>query len=464
MIILDSINKTLVVNLLNAVTTKELIWNASWADITATGFLPGSLDGLTTGVTTLAMVPAPAASTQRQIKGLSIYNIDTVPATLLVSINNVTVIRTIIKVTLLADESLIFNGDDFKVHMSDGTIKTGVMIDRILSSPASGTLDVYPLLSPQVSGSNPPVADRGLSWNPVNKKLHTGQLAMTAFATTPVTPVTDETVMFTKKIANRNMPAFISPNGIDAAIQPLLARNKVGYWAPTGNSVTVSSFGFMTLLTIGTLTIRNVLTTNLLTRMRRLGFVSLAKAGSLVGAYQSAAQFTTGNGVAGNGALGGFFFVARIATADLVAVARARSFIGLSSALVAPTNVEPSTLTNSIGMAQISTDPTQWYLVCGGSVAQLPIPLGVILGSPANNATCYEISLFAPSFLNGVINYMVTNLATNVSVAGTINPTMPGVQTPASIIMLAIRAWRTNNLSLTAVGLDICSLYIETEN
>jgi len=38
-----------------------------------------------------------------------------------------------------------------------------------------------------------------------------------------------------------------------------------------------------------------------------------------------------------------------------------------------------------------------------------------------------------------------------------------GVQTPASTVLLGHRAWRTNNTTGLAVGLDVLGVYIETD-
>lgn len=465
MIILDSINKTLRVALDVAATTGQLAWTSSWVDITSTGFVPGCADGLTQDLTPVNIIQAPPLNTSRQVKGFTVFNTDTVSALLHLTFLNVGDVRKMHDIVLNPSESVSFNGEDIKVHMSDGTVKIGTVIDNILNSQVGGVADVYPLLSPQVGGSTAPLADAALRWNPAEKELYIGQLAMATLSAIPLPPTTDVVVMFTKKLASRNMPAFIGPNGLDTTIQPLLARNKIGYWNPSGNSATVPPvFGFLALTAVGTATARNVATTNLLTRMRRLAYVSAATAGSLCGGYQPSAQYTTGNGLAGNNAMGGFFFVGRIGTSDAAAVTGARAFIGLSSSVAAPTNVEPNTLTNSIGLAQISTDNTQWYLVYGGSAAQTAIPLGTVLGAPTVTTTCYELSLFSPPSLDGVINYMVTNLFTGVSVAGTITPTILGTQTPANTTLLAVRAWRTNNATALAVGLDICSFYTETDN
>jgi hypothetical protein len=136
----------------------------------------------------------------------------------------------------------------------------------------------------------------------------------------------------------------------------------------------------------------------------------------------------------------------------------------MSSSTSAPTNVEPNTLTNSVGVAQLSTDATQWYLVYGGSAAQTAIALGTTLGSPNLTTTAYELALFAPPSLNGTVGYEVTNLNSGVIVSGTLTPGTPGTQTPLSTTLLAPRIWRTNNATAAAVAFDNCSIYIETDN
>lgn len=275
---------------------------------------------------------------------------------------------------------------------------------------------------------------------------------------TPATPPSDSLNLFCRKIANRTMPAFIGPSGLDSALQPLLARNKIGYWNPPGNATTVPGvFGFTAPTAVGTATARNVATTNVLTRMRRLGYVSAATAGALASWRVAVAQYTTGTGTG----LGGFMWVVRFGVSDAAAVSGARMFVGMSSSTGAATNVEPNTLTNSFGIAQLSTDNTQWYFVYGGSVAQTAIPLGTELGAPTLNTTAYELALFSPQSAPGTVYYQVTNIGTGVTVNGTISGAATVV--PAATTLLTTQIWRTNNATALAVGIDICSCYIETD-
>jgi hypothetical protein len=291
-----------------------------------------------------------------------------------------------------------------------------------------------------------------------NVLIDTNDLALVANAS-PTSPAAGTVKIFGRSIAGRIMPSFVGPTGLDASLQTFMARDKIGYWNPPGNATTVPAvWGLTAPSTAGTATARNVATTNVLTRMKRLAYVTTAGAGQLASHYLNLAQHTTGTGAG----LGGFTFICRFGVSDAATVAGARHFCGMSSTTAAPTNVEPNTLLNSVGMAQLSTDATQWYIVYGGSAAQTAIALGTGLGAPTLNTTAWEIALFSSPNENAVVYYQATNLGTGVSVSGTLSGT-PGTTTPSNTTLLTYRQFRTNNATGLAVGLDICSIYLETD-
>lgn len=280
-------------------------------------------------------------------------------------------------------------------------------------------------------------------------------------ATAQTTPAANNLSMFVKSVGGRMMLAQAGPSGLDATFQPNLGRNRAVWWQPLGNATTVPiTTGIVAATAVGTATARNVATTNVLTRMKRLGYVSAATAGSLAGPYwpAGAQQYTIGDGAG----LGGFHCIWRFGVSDAATVSGARQFIGFRNVVTAPTNVEPSTITNCIGLAQLSTDATQWYIVYGGSAAQTAIALGTGLGAPTLTNTAWDFALFAPPNSNNTVYYTVTNLGTGVTVSGTLTG-VAGTALPLSTALLAPATYRTNNATAAAVGLDICSLYIETD-
>jgi hypothetical protein len=290
-----------------------------------------------------------------------------------------------------------------------------------------------------------------------------GELKLRGITTEPPNADANTLNVYSKNIGGRMMLKMKGPSGFDTPLQPLVALNKIGWWNPPGNGTATSAIvGFDTPTTQGTVTARSVATTNSFTRTRRLGFVSSTAAGAVAGHYSPAAQFTVGDGAG----LGGFYYVCRFGISDTTFTATARMFVGLTSSVAVATNVDPATLTNCIGVG-CSSDTTGLLLYYGGSAAQTPITLGATsfpTNSAANNAVAYELMLFSPTNRNDTVNYRVLNLATGISVSGTITAATAGTQLPLSTTFLAHRAWRTNNAAANAVGIDVISVYIESDS
>lgn len=279
-------------------------------------------------------------------------------------------------------------------------------------------------------------------------------------ATTGSTPsvAANTVVVFGRTIAGRALPAFVGPAGVDSALQPWLARNKVGYWCPPGNATTVPGvFGFTAPTITGfTATARNVATTNKFSRMRRLGYVTAATAGTVGQWRLSVTQFTTG-GLAG---LGGFNnYIIRFGISDASLVSGARMFMGMRTSAT-PTNVEPSTLTNCIGVGHGAAD-TNMRLYYGGSAAQTPIDLGADFPVDTNN-TPYELALNSPPGAATTVRWQVTNLRTGVTASGEL--TGGSAVLPQETTLLAPWGYRTNNATAAAVAIDVMSAYIETDD
>ena len=294
-----------------------------------------------------------------------------------------------------------------------------------------------------------------------NVEIDNGDLTLGVNAA-PVAPPANFTKLFARSIANRILPASVGPAGLDSVLQPALFRNRIGYWSPAGNSTTnPTALGFAGLTTVGTATARNVTTTNMATRSRRLGYVSAATAGAVAGNYCTVGQFTLG--VSGTVNFGGFFQVHRFVVSDAAAVSGARMFVGMSSNLATPANAEPSTLTNCIGVAQLSTS-NNLQIVYGGSAAQTPFDLGANFPANTLSADLYELALFCPPGIKNTVYYRLERLNTGQVAEGTLTAATPGTQLPANTTLLAPRAWRSNNATLLAVGLDVVQYYVETDD
>lgn len=236
------------------------------------------------------------------------------------------------------------------------------------------------------------------------------------------------------------------PNGSD------VSSTDMGMWLPPGNATTVPlAIGIAAPTTTGTATARTVATTNRVTQTRRLGYVSAATAGALCGARNAANQFWRGNAAG----LGGFRLVMRIAPSDAAVVAGARMFCGLSTVTAAPTNIEPNTLTNCVGVCQLSTSSNLHVIHNDAAGTATTIDLGADF-PVSGNASLYEVTLTAAA--NGAgINYAVKRIGTAFVATGTL-----AADLPVSTTLMGLQLWRTNNATLLAVALDLVGVYIDT--
>ena len=110
MIILDSTTKSITVAMSGAAATTNPDFVAAWADNTSTSFTEGATDGTLNGTTQVTLVAAPAASTQRAVKTITIENKDTAPVTIIVTYNNNGTLRTIAKTTLQVGDTWSTDG------------------------------------------------------------------------------------------------------------------------------------------------------------------------------------------------------------------------------------------------------------------------------------------------------------------------------------------------------------------
>jgi hypothetical protein len=215
--------------------------------------------------------------------------------------------------------------------------------------------------------------------------------------------------------------------------------------------------GFATFTGVGTAIARAVAITNFATRQVRLGYVSAATVGSLCGHLQPQLQFHGGDGTG----RGGFHYMMRFIPSDAAAVAGARMFCGLRNLVSAPTNVEPSTLVNCIGIAQLSSSGNL-HLVRGGTTAQAAVDLGVNFPAGSLSTDVYEIEIYANPTLLRTYGVKVTRMsdAGNFDYETTISGST--IQVPGEAVLLAPTVWRCNNATALAVGIDVVLHYGET--
>jgi len=314
-----------------------------------------------------------------------------------------------------------------------------------------GTLD---LSSPPAIGGTTPAAGTHTTLNITGT---TNQVSSVAVSSDPAAPSAGNLKTFARTIAGGyTAPAFLNATQAVAMLQPAIANKRISTFTPQTGAA-ISLIGFVAGSVQGTATAATLATTSFFTRAPRVTYVSAGTAGSFSSWYQGIGTVTLG--VSGTPNFGGFYYVTRFGIADTVAAPR--TFIGLSSIGTTPTNVEPSTLINSIGVGQGAAN-TNLFVYYGGSAAQTPIDLGANFPTGTSNTDWYELTLFAPPSSTNTVYYQVLRLNTGNVASGTLTGTA-GTVLPANTTFLGPRNWRTNNATASAVTLAFGSMYLESD-
>ena len=286
-------------------------------------------------------------------------------------------------------------------------------------------------------------------------EIEGGQLRLPAIAT-PVTPAAGGVKLFGRDRAGRILPAIVGPSGLDTSLQPFIGGNKIGLFLPAGNGGADTQMG-MVISATGTATTENVATTSLHNYMRRRSWrVTTASTTAVAGIRGGALQFTLGGTAAG---LGGFHMVWRWGPATGVTNASHRAFVGMRNSTTAPTDVNPSTLTNICGMGYDAADTNIQFLHNDGSGAATKIDLGASFPKPnADLTSVYELALFARPGTTQILGYEVTNLVTGAVATGTVTTDLPSNST-----LINPYSYMSVGGVSSVIGFATMGLYIETD-
>lgn len=342
--------------------------------------------------------------------------------------NSTTLARTTVYSSSNADAAVNFSAGTKNVFVTlpasklDGTVIGGV-------SPAAGTF--------------------------TDVTLSTGQLHVPT--TDPTAAAAGTYKLFARSVGGRIMPAFIGPSALDAVLQPHIGRNKIAHVSAAGNSTTITNVGTAALTVTGTATAANVATTNVYTRMRILeSLVTTTSTTAVAGFYQPANQYTLG----GTSAYGGFHLVARFGPSTGVTTGTRRLFAGMSSSTAAPTDVNPSSLTNIIGVGYDAADTNMQIMHNDGTGTATKIDLGASFPRPSADRTkMYELVLFSPPNGGSEVDYQVTDLGTGAVASGTIT----SADVPAVTTLMSFRCYSSVGGTSSVTGIAINSMYIETD-
>ena len=270
-------------------------------------------------------------------------------------------------------------------------------------------------------------------------------------ASDPAAPGAGVVRIFGRNISGRMMPAFKGPSGLDTAVQPFLAHNKIAWAQPVGNATTLSLMG-IALSATGTATAANVALTNIHTAMRRLEYAVTTAATTAVAGWRDAtAKYNIGN------QRGGFHYICRFGPSRGVAAnATRRFFNGFTSVTSAPTDVDPSTVANCVGIGADVADTNYYIMHRNGTGKVVRVDTGIPKAA-ADATEMYELAIFTPPG-GTAVQFRFERLSTGDFFEYTATANLP-----ASTTLLAPRGWTSVGGTSSVVGISLASLYIETD-
>lgn len=199
------------------------------------------------------------------------------------------------------------------------------------------------------------------------------------------------------------------------------------FWRPVAGLGTGSAVGLSSPVITGSATTRTPATTNYMTQRSRIAFPTAVTAGTVVGIRQN----SNANGV--------FYPSLKWAAVQRIAFetisANMRFFCGMSL-VTTPTDVDPNSLVNSVGIGCSAAGNLQLYTNdASGTATQIDLGSGF----PVAAAACYQLSVY-----NDPSGSVVTRVA-RLDVPGAVDFRTLSADIPVATSALSAQAWLTNH-------------------
>lgn len=284
----------------------------------------------------------------------------------------------------------------------------------------------------------------------------TGQVNFPLVAS-PAPPASGEFGLIGQADAGRTVPAFVSQDGVAHGLQSALSRGHIFMNLATNNATAMVNIGTPGLTATGTATSSNVFGATTL-----WGYTPLVEFLVTVAATNAVAGFRLGSGrvvtVGGPGAgLGGFSSVLIWGPATGVATATYRAAAGMTSTGGAPTDVEPSTMTNCVMMGWDAADTNIQIMHNDASGTCTKVDLGASFPVPTVDRThLYEMALFSHKGTTQSVEWRVKNILTGAIASGTITTNLPSTSE-----FLGMYGYAAAGGTSSVVGIALSSNYID---
>jgi len=442
MIRIDGASETLQAVMLEAVTTTNPSFWASWNTFNSAAYISGSgAGGILNGVTAVALMTG-VASRQLTCIGFNVYNQDTVSHTVKIQINDGSV-RLLYQCVLQVGESLTYGEDGFKVTNTSGYFLS------TLAAAGSNTQVQY-------NNSGSMGANAGLTFNSSTQQLGqtgTNPSSVMAAGMLPSAPSSGQLVTSIKSLSGRPTPFVTGSSGVARALEYFEATgNKTGWVAGPGNAGTY--MGATTGANLGTASNLSPTTTNKYTMMMRNTFASVVTTQNQQVGIRSGAMYFRGNAAG----IGGFMFICRFGFTSIKTGMRA--FVGMGVGGATQVTADPSGQLNALGFAFDIADTAWTFMHNDGSGT---CTKDTISGQTtlATNNTGFDAYIFCyPN--DSVVYYRLDD----TSQGTTLCDTSASSDLPVNTTGLSFQCCMSNGTANTTAGdatLGISSLIVYTE-
>lgn len=285
-----------------------------------------------------------------------------------------------------------------------------------------------------------------------------GTYEAAAIGSSGVLPVKSSDGVQRKLVVTGNSSGNIGFPDIEGAIP--IARRSMYAWLASAGAANISAIGTATLPTaLGTLTTGVFSTANLFGYMPHVDYlVTVAAINAIAGLYRGTSTLRNATVGGPSAGLGGFRLFFRWGPSTGVSNTTHRAFVGMNGSTVAPTDVEPSSLINIVGMGWDAADANVQIMYNDGSGAATKIDLGELFPVPTIDATnLYELELYSPKGTSQSVSWKVTNIVSGASASGTISANLPATTTA-----LAPQGWMSVGGTSSVVGFAFCSMQLDT--
>ena len=174
---LDTTTRKLQIILTAAKTTTDMSVIVDYVDITTTTTVPGITPSLSNGVTAVDILAAPAASTQRKVNGLEVYNADTASKVVEIRLNDNATLYTIVKITLGVGDTLGYTDvRGWYVQNANGEFRTTIIGATLTSAQFATILSDETGTGVVVFGTSPTITTPNIVGTATNDNAAAGSV------------------------------------------------------------------------------------------------------------------------------------------------------------------------------------------------------------------------------------------------------------------------------------------------